>query len=294
MQDVGAQYLCVSCHKITKIKYLSVEYSMSILDMNQYRRQVERFKQVDPDPDLDPKHYYEYTTGLCPKCYETGLKNHSPDIEIKVNQLTAILNQKASVLSIEISDMLHGRIEAELLSLDLDSIHTVLGQDFNYLYSNSSVFTSKPFNADKRERQVQILEKHISSIERYVIRKASMDPMFTLIMDIYREEYINERKELLSVLEMDTHNFYAIQMVSECGPLRNTVRSTYNKTQILSTQEPENIPLEKLFYTYDEAILKLPYPLRFDLILNSVRLENGKVFKKALEVVQVNGTYKLL
>jgi hypothetical protein len=286
MEDIGAQYLCVSCHKITKIKYLSVEYSMSILDMNQYRRQVERFKQVDSDPDFDSNHYYEYTIGMCPECYETAQKNHSPDIQKRVDQLTFMLNQKASELSIEIGDMLYSRIEVELSNLRLDDIHTVAGQDFDYLYSNSSVFANKPFSADKSERQKQIIEKHASAIERHIIRKASMHPTLTLMMDIYKEQYINERKELMDALETDASNFYPVQMVSEDGPLRDTGRSLYAKTTIISTQEPENIPPEKLFYTYDETIFKMPYPMKFDSILNTVRLENGKVFKKALEVVQ--------
>jgi hypothetical protein len=106
------------------------------------------------------------------------------------------------------------------------------------------------------------------------------------MMDIYKEQYMNERKELTSVLETDASNFYAVQMISEDGPLRDTGRSLYNKTQMLSTQEPDNIPLERLFYSYNESILKMPYPLRFDEVLNTVRLESGKVFKKVLEVVQ--------
>jgi hypothetical protein len=286
MEDIGAQYLCVSCHKITKIKYLNVEYSMSILDMNQYRRRVERFKQVDSDPDLDSNHYYEYTIGMCPKCYETALENHSPDIQKRVDQLSSMLHQKASELSVEISDMLYSRIEVELSNLRLDDIHTVVVQDFDYLYSSSLVFANKPFSGDKSERQKQIIEKHASAIERYIIRKASMHPTFTLMMDIYKEQYMNERKELTSVLETDASNFYAVQMISEDGPLRDTGRSLYNKTQMLSTQEPDNIPLERLFYSYNESILKMPYPLRFDEVLNTVRLESGKVFKKVLEVVQ--------
>jgi hypothetical protein len=286
MEDIGAQYLCVSCHKITKIKYLNVEYSMSILDMNQYRRRVERFKQVDSDPDLDSNHYYEYTIGMCPKCYETALENHSPDIQKRVDQLSSMLHQKASELSVEISDMLYSRIEVELSNLRLDDIHTVVVQDFDYLYSSSLVFANKPFSGDKSERQKQIIEKHASAIERYIIRKASMHPTFTLMMDIYKEQYINERKELMNALETDASNFYPVLMVSEDGPLRDTGRSLYTKTTIISTQEPENIPPEKLFYTYDETIFKMPYPLRFDEILNTVRLENGKVYKKALEVIQ--------
>jgi hypothetical protein len=286
MEDLGAQYLCVSCKKITKIKYLSVDYSVSIFDMNQYRRQVERFKQVDSDPDLDPKHYYEYTIGMCPECYETAQKNHSPDIEKSVNQLTFMLNQKASELSIEISDILYSRIETELSNLSLESIHIAIGEDFNYLYANSSVFASKPFSADKNDRQTQILKKHISAIERYLIQKASGDPMFTLMMDIYKETYMQDRQELLSVLETDANNFYAIQMKSEDGLQHDTQRTNYKKIQIRFGNELENIPPERLFYTYDETIFKLPYPMRFDRILTTVRLENGKAFKKVLEVVQ--------
>lgn len=278
MEDIGAQYLCVSCHKITKIKYLNVEYSMSIFDMNQYRRQKERFKQVDPDPDLNHNHYYDYTIGLCPACYAIAQNNHSPDIETRVNQLTAKLDQRASELSIEISEMLHSRIESELSNLNLDGIHTTVGEDFNYLYSNSSVFANKPFSADKSKRQEQIVEKHISTIERYVIRKALMYPMFTLMMDIYKEMYMQNRKELQSVLETDASNFYAIRMISEDAPLRYK--------QMECSKDPESIPPEKLFYTYDESIFKMPYPLKFDSILNTVRLENGKAFNKALEVIR--------
>jgi hypothetical protein len=182
--------------------------------------------------------------------------------------------------------MLYSRIEVELSNLRLDDIHTVVVQDFDYLYSNSSVFANKPFSGDKSERQKQIIEKHASAIERYIIRKASMHPTFTLMMDIYKEQYINERKELMNALETDASNFYPVLMVSEDGPLRDTGRYLYTKTTIISTQEPENIPPEKLFYTYDETIFKMPYPLRFDEILNTVRLENGKVYKKALEVIQ--------
>lgn len=278
MEDLGAQYLCVSCHKITKITYLNVGYSISIFNMNQYWRQKERFKKVDTDPDLDPSHYYDYTIGMCPTCHQSAQKNHSPDIEKRVNQLTTILNQKASELSVEISDMLHKRIETELSNLSLESIHEAIGEDFNYLYTSSSVFANKPFSANKDERQSQILKKHTSAIERYLIRKASSNPMLTLMMDIYKETYMQDRQELLSVLETDANNFSPIQMISKETPLY------FGRIRL--NKDSDTIPLEKLFYGYNENMFKMPYQLSFDTILNTVRLENGTVFKKALEVVQ--------
>jgi hypothetical protein len=111
--------------------------------------------------------------------------------------------------------MLYSRIEVELSNLSLDSIRTVVGEDFNYLYANSSVFSNKPFSEYKHERQEQIIDKHTYAIERYVIHKATMDTMYTLMMDIYKETYMQDRKELQNTLEMDINNFYPIQMISE-------------------------------------------------------------------------------
>lgn len=273
MEDVGAQYLCVSCNEIIKIKYLSVEYSMSILDMYQYRLARYRFGEVDPDPDLDPNHYYEYIVGLCPKCYTSALKNKRAEIEESVQQLTAMLNQTAKELSIKINTIFQDLIVRNLSNLCLDDVRIVLGQDFNYLYSNPSVFSNKPFSPDKRVRQEQIIKKHISAIEHYLVRKASKDSIFTLII----KSYIRDRIELLFLLEKDATNFHAIQMISEDG---------WTSPQERHVNDLEKILPEKLFYTYDESIFKMLYPLKFDEIINSARLEKGKVFQKALEIVQ--------
>lgn len=276
MEDVGVQYLCVSCNKIIKINYRTVEYSISIIDMYQYRLAMYRFREVDPDPDLDPNHYYEYIIGLCPKCYTLALKNKRAEIEESVQQLTAMLNQTAKELSIEMNTMFQDFIARNLSNLSLDDIRIALGQDFNYLYSSTSVFAKKPFSPDKRVRQEQIIKKHISAIEHYLVRKASKDSIFTLIIDLNQEGYVRNRIELILLLEKDATNFYAIQMISEDG---------WTFPQERHVNDSEKILPEKLFYTYDESIFNMLNPLKFDEIINSARLENGKVFKKVLDIV---------